>query len=353
MDKQTNHADGGAESRPGRTGQSLSRYRKLMEDYFPSSRHSSTEVKLAACLTEACSVWDASGGAILTATPDGRSLKVLASKGEVSGESFVATGDGSLVARSFARGKHFAVPRLSDQPVLPGNARAASAAIVAIKSGHRVHGVLALWSDTPGQFTEEDITPLTLFSSYLSMLIDVDELGEQLGENILVDPLTGLKNRAQFEMRLHEETSRAGRYGQQVSLLVVDIDHLEDYNRACGHIMGNLALSDIASILDRGTREVDFVSRIGADEFGVILPETHRLGALKLAARLRDAVASYPFPAPKDETAASISVTIGVSSFPSVAKDDHEMLQRAYAALRLAKVKGDGVKLWDEKDPVT
>ncbi len=329
----------------------LSRFRRLMEHYFPSSRHSSSAVKLAACLTEACSIWDASGGAILSSTPDGRSLQVLLSKGGAPRGSSFPTGGSDLASSCYARGKHLAVPELESQQVLPGGPKAESAACIAIKSGHRVHGVFALWSDQAGTFTDEEVTPLSLFGSYLAMLAEVDELGDQLGENILIDPLTGLKNRAQFEMRLHEEVSRAARYGLQVSLLVVDIDHLEEYNRACGHMLGNLALSDIASILDRGTREVDFVSRIGADEFGVILPETHRLGALKLAERLRDAVASYPFPGPDKQASSNITITLGVAAFPTSAGDDRELLERSYMALRIAKANGDGVKLWDEKEP--
>ena len=352
MDEKAN-ADQAPNEKQARANLAMTRYRKLMDDYFPSSRHSSSAVKLAACLTEASMIWDVSGAAILASTPDGRTLQVLVSRGGMPRGASVPTGDKSLVSASYARGKHFSIPDMEGQQILVGGPAAASAACIAIKSGHRVHGVLALWSDSMGRFSDQDITPLSLFGSYLAMLIEVDELGEQLGENILVDPLTGLKNRAQFEMRLHEEVSRAGRYNLQVSLLVVDIDHLEDYNRACGHMMGNLALSDIASILDRGTREVDFVSRIGSDEFGVILPETHRLGAVKLAERLRDAVASYPFPAPEGETAASITVSIGVASFPSAAKDEREMLDRAYVALRLAKSQGQGVKLWEEKDPVS
>jgi len=153
-------------------------------------------------------------------------------------------------------------------------------------------------------------------------------------------------------MRLHEEVSRAGRYNLQVSLLVVDIDHLEDYNRACGHMMGNLALSDIASILDRGTREVDFVSRIGSDEFGVITARdaqawrgeagraAPRRGWRRTRSRRREG-----------ETAASITVSIGVASFPSAAKDEREMLDRAYVALRLAKIPRPGSQALGGKRP--
>ena len=167
-------------------------------------------------------------------------------------------------------------------------------------------------------------------------------------ENLIVDPLTGLHNRRQFEYRLQQEAHRAERYTLTVSLIIFDIDNLEEYNNTCGHMLGNLALSDIASIFNRGAREVDFVARIGGDEFALILPETNRLGALRVADRLRGDVAAYPFPIPDDRTSANLTVSAGISSYPGSADNEQDLLARAYRALELAKSEGtDSVKLWE------
>lgn len=322
-----------------------------MTDYFPSSKSSSTSVKFAACLTEAVALWGASGGAILTAEPGSSYLVLAAERGvDLDRDLRIQTTGGALTARCFSRGKDEVVADLSSEEsyLLPG-IEAASAACVSVKAGSSVHGLLLLWSHEKSHFSEGDLVPLALFSNYVSLLLEIDELGEKLGENLIIDPLTGLHNRRQFEHRLHLEVTRAKRYTLHVSLVIFDVDHLDDYNESCGHMLGNLALSDIASIFKKGTREVDFVARIGGDEFAVLLPETNRLGALRLADRLRQNVAAYPFPVQEESSSASLTVTAGISSLPGSADNEQELLTRAYAALELAKAEGTNViMLWDE-----
>lgn len=322
-----------------------------MEDYFPASRNSSTPVKLAACLAEVSTIWSASGCAILTGVPGGGTLSLSSARGvELPKDLAVPAGGASLTARCFRFGKNRVVGDLSleTEEFLPG-VKAASAACVTIKSGTSASGVLLLWSDVKEHFAEKDLVPLSLFGYYVAMIRDVDELGEKLGENLMIDPLTGLHNRRQFDHRIHQEVSRAERYTLNVSLVILDIDHLDEYNSSCGHMLGNLALSDIASILEKGTREVDFVARIGGDEFACILPETNRLGAVRVAERLRSEVAAYPFPIPDDQAAASLTVTGGIASCPGSASNEHELLAKAFQALELAKKEGaNNVKLWKD-----
>jgi diguanylate cyclase (GGDEF)-like protein len=206
-----------------------------------------------------------------------------------------------------------------------------------------------LWSDKEKHFKETDLDYLALFADYLAVLLEVDELSERLGENMLLDPLTVLHNRKQFDKRMREEVMRASRYSINLSLVVIDIDNLEEYNNNCGHMLGNLALSDIASVLKKGVREVDFVARIGGDEFGILLPETTRLGALRFADRMRSQIAAYPFPLPDEHTSTQLTVCAGVANFPSTAGDEIRLLACAYEALSLAKEEGpDHIRLWGE-----
>lgn len=329
----------------------VKRFRRLLDDYFPTSKHSSSAVKLAACLTEAATVWAATGGAVLTGARGGKTLALAAGRGDIPRDVTAIANDGSLAARCFSRGKQLSVADLSEEesPLIHG-IEAASAACVPVKAGDVVLGVLVLWSDDVGHFSDDDLGPLSLFGQYVAILLEVDELGDRLGENLLVDPLTGLHNRRQFDSRLRQEVERARRYTLQVSLIIFDIDSLESYNEACGHMMGNLALSDIASILERGTREVDFVARVGGDEFATVLPETNRLGAIRLADRLRAEIAAYPFPVPEDKASANITVSAGVAAFPSSAGDEQELLARCYQALDEAKREGgDNIKLYQEE----
>jgi diguanylate cyclase (GGDEF)-like protein len=334
------------------TTEVVRRYRRLLEDYFPTSRNSSTAVKLASCLTEATSLWHAAGGVILTGTEGVNALAVTAQRGvDLQRDATIKIEPGTFLDRCINRGKHEALTDLSSEEgeLLPG-VKAGSALCMAIKSGTSTRGALLLWCDLPDAVSAEDIPPLTLFAYYIALLLDVDDLGDRLGENLVTDPLTGLHNRRQFDHRLHQELLRARRYTLNMSLVVMDIDNLEEYNAACGHMLGNLALSDISSILLKGTREVDLVSRIGGDEFGLILPETNRLGALRLTDRLRSEVAGYPFPAPENSTSVNLTVSAGIANFPSSSGSDEELLAKAFRALDLARKEGqDSIKLWDDK----
>lgn len=324
-------------------------YRRQLEDYFPTSRQSSTAVKLASCLTETAAIWSCDGVALLTGPTGSDKLSLLRGFGEMPFDLVVPARGDSPIARCFMRGKNTVYADLSEDRLMPG-IKAESAACVAVKAGQTVLGVMVLWSNETDHFSEGDLTMMSLFGNYLALLLEVDELSEKLGENLLMDPLTGLHNRRQFETRLRHEIQRAKRYALQVSLVVFDVDSLEEYNKSCGHMLGNLALSDIASILKNGTREVDFTARTGEDEFAALLPETGRLGAIRLAERLRSEIASYPFPVPEDDGSVSITVSAGIASYPSGASDEHELYQNAYRALEETKMNGpNSIKLWEEQ----
>lgn len=332
-----------------RTELMIARYRRLWDDYFPTSQHSSTTVKLTACVTEASALWEASGGMILVCS-GGDGLTVAAVRGTgVSVESRIGLDDSSIASSCFTRGKVELVAGTGDgREVLPGVATA-SAVCLPVLNGSEVRGVLVLLSDENGHFDENDLTPLSLFAYYTAMVLEVDELSDRLGENLTIDQLTGLHNRRSFDRKLRDEVTRASRYSINLSLAVFDIDSLERYNNLCGYTLGNLALSDIAEIFRKGAREVDFVARIGADEFGVILPETTRLGALRFADRVRSDVAAYPFPVADEMESASLTVCAGVANFPSSRTDDLGLLANAYEALAMAKGNGpDNIKLWGE-----
>lgn len=328
----------------------VSRYRRLWDDYFPTSQHSSTPVKLTACLTEAAALWGAGGGVILIEVAGTNLLVVAAARGAgLAGDTRVSLPAGSFISESYSRGKMEQVEGLPDgYEILPG-VKAGSAVCLPILSGASIKGVLLLWSEEKGHFKEIDFNSLSLFTYYVAILLQVDELGERLGENLVIDPLTGLHNRRQFDRRLRDEVLRASRYSTNLSLVVFDVDDLDGYNSTCGYTLGNLALSDIANIFSKGVREVDAVARIGADEFGVILPETTRIGALRFADRMRSDIAAYPFPVIDEQASASITVCAGISNFPRGASDEASLVANAYEALEVARRQGpDSINLYGE-----
>jgi len=333
----------------GSDAQALKHLNRLLGNYIPTSRHSTTSVKLAACLTEAASAFRASGAVIMAGKQGGEKLALIAQHGtELPRDFTVASRSDFLLARCFTRGKPNVQEDLSgvEKELLPG-IDAVSAALLPIKSSQSSLGILGLWSNEADHAW--DLTAISPFAYYVAVLLEVDDLGNKLEENLVIDPLTGLHNRKQFEYRLRQEAHRAERYTLTVSLIIFDIDNLDEYNSTCGHMLGNLALSDIASIFQEGAREVDFVARTGGGEFALILPETNRLGAIKVADRLRGDVASYPFPVPDDQTSASLTVSAGIASYPGSADNERDLLANAYRALESAKSEGtDSIKLWED-----
>lgn len=335
------------EEAPAGAGELVRHLRRVLEDYFPASRHSTTSVKMAACLTEAVVAWHADGGVILRADRTGATLSVEALRGFDMPPGYSLKARGDLPVQScFFSGKPVSVEcaTFEGTHVMPG-VTAGSAVCVPVHGDSGVKGVLAIWSEDAKH--SWDVTILHLFACYIAMIIEYDELEEKLADNLVLDPLTGLHNRREFDRRLHLEVERARRYTLDLSLVVFDIDNLEEYNASCGRMLGNLAVSDIAVILGNGTREVDFVARLGDDEFGLLLPETNRLGAVRLAERLREQVAVYPFPVPEDRASATLTVSAGVSSFPAAADSEEEMLVRAYRALADAQEQSNTVRLWE------
>ncbi|MBT0772182.1 EAL domain-containing protein [Kineosporia sp. J2-2] len=97
---------------------------------------------------------------------------------------------------------------------------------------------------------------------------------EQSPDAEFTDPLTGLANRRAWDDALRSEDARAARYASSAAVLVLDIDGLRRVNAGAGHSTGDDLLITTAAVLSGRMRSVDFVARIGGDEFGVLMPET-------------------------------------------------------------------------------
>ncbi|MDD5748252.1 MAG: sensor domain-containing diguanylate cyclase [Actinomycetota bacterium] len=327
----------------------LRKFNELLNNYFPSSRTSSTDVKLTACLSELVNLLKASGAAIFVLSPDEKSLIPISIIGaEMSDKLAIPLSETSIVTSTFLNGKSKIATNLEQEELFFSTAATPKSCLSTFFGTKKNMGMLFLWSCEPTIFEIDDLEICKLFTSYVAVLEEVDMLSSKLIESVAVDPLSGLFNLRQFEQKLHLETSRAKRYGLVFSLIVTEIDNYVEYNRKCGSLLGNLALSDVASIFLKEIREFDFAARIGEYRFSVILPETGRLGALSLARRLGEKVGSYPFPAPEDHKSIPISLSTGISSYPSGANNEEELVENAVQALESAKREGPGtIKIWE------
>jgi two-component system cell cycle response regulator len=200
-------------------------------------------------------------------------------------------------------------------------------------------GLLAFAGGQHMAVAREDHRLLSALADQVYIVLDNARLYRRVQVMAVHDDLTGLHNFRYLRERLAEEFARAGRYGSEMSLVLMDIDHFKAVNDRCGHQVGNLVLTQIVAVLRSQIRDLDVAARYGGEEFAVILPMTGVKGALEVGERLRRAVAGARFGTEEDPL--QLTVSLGVASFPAmpVAAPD-ELITAADNALYVAKDDG-------------
>ncbi|HSG05016.1 MAG TPA: sensor domain-containing diguanylate cyclase, partial [Nitrospiria bacterium] len=156
-----------------------------------------------------------------------------------------------------------------------------------LKSEGKIMGILYVDDFKTREFSQRELSLLSLLSTYAAMAIEKTRLLESSRLEAITDELTGLYNHRHFRKQLNLEINRAERYRRSASLMMIDIDYFKQYNDANGHIKGNEVLKNLGRILKDVSREVDIVARYGGEEFAIIMPETERKEAQILSERVR------------------------------------------------------------------
>jgi diguanylate cyclase (GGDEF)-like protein len=193
----------------------------------------------------------------------------------------------------------------------------------------------------------EDVRLLTLLAAWTAMALENLRLAQNVEKLAVTDDLTQVYNYRFLKSALRREIKRAGRFRQELSIVMMDVDNLKAYNDRHGHLRGSFLLRELAGLMAAQVRSFDLVAKYGGDEFTVILPQTGREGAMVVGERMRASVELHAFPL---VARGAITVSLGVATFPADAGDPMSLLQAADRALYLAKQNGKNrcETLWPE-----
>ncbi len=200
-------------------------------------------------------------------------------------------------------------------------------------------GVLQLTRRGPEKpFEREDLELLLLFAVQAGVALENVRLYSQVEHLATTDPLTGLANRRSFQDSLESEVDRAARYGDSLSLLMMDIDHFKLINDSYGHAIGDQVLRNLGRVFRANVRRHDLACRIGGEEFAVIVPNATKEKAMLLAQRLLESVRKADLFDSKIQR--EVTISIGLASYPEDAKTMDELMKSADDVLYDAKRSG-------------
>jgi diguanylate cyclase (GGDEF)-like protein len=154
----------------------------------------------------------------------------------------------------------------------------------------------------------------------------------------ITDGLTGAYTRRYFIERFDEEIKRSSLHRSSLSFLMIDADHFKMINDEHGHLAGDQVLKEISRIIQENVREIDIVGRFGGEEFCVVLPDTDLEGAIVVAERIRKSAEKRTIKA--YDSALRVTLSIGLSMFPSDGIVVEELMDKADWALYRAKSQG-------------
>lgn len=156
-------------------------------------------------------------------------------------------------------------------------------------------------------------------------------------QKALIDPLTGLPNRAAWSERLDHEVNTWHQRGNSLSLAMLDLDHFKRINDGYGHLAGDKVLKIIANVLRKYLRPNDFIARFGGEEFVLLMPDSALEEALAVGEGLRAAIEACPFHFKGEPV--TITMSMGLAQFQPGERSDLA-LKRADEALYRAKAAG-------------
>jgi len=212
-------------------------------------------------------------------------------------------------------------------------------------------GVLHFQMIEPGESPQPVMALATMFAEQVGLSVANIRLRQELRDQSIRDPLTGLYNRRYMEEMLERETLRAVRAEQGLGVLMLDLDHFKNFNDTYGHDAGDTVLREAAGFLLKSVRAEDIVCRFGGEEFIVILPVADLKVTQARAERIRSKLRELPV-LHQGQSLGMVTVSVGVAELPQHGTSRKELIEAADAALYRAKREGrDRVVIADDAPP--
>lgn len=197
-----------------------------------------------------------------------------------------------------------------------------------------------IWCTIPalltGALAITSSSSILFYSLYKNAYESINKLKEQSS----MDKLTELYNRSYLDPFLESEIDAAKKENQQISVIMVDMDHFKEINDTYGHIVGDHVLTIFAQVVLKCIRKTDIIARYGGDEFIVVLPDTDTETAKSVAERIREDVSETYIPPIDGVVISSIHCSVGISTYPVHCDSKNSLIKTSDLALYMAKKSG-------------
>lgn len=201
-------------------------------------------------------------------------------------------------------------------------------------------GVVSVWRDDRA-FTDDEQSLFHYLAGQAAVSVENVGLHEVVERQAVTDELTGLANRRRFQETLTGEVERAKRFGQDLGLVMLDIDNFKKVNDTYGHQQGDLVLKEVARVLRESAREIDEPARYGGEELACVLPGTDLTGAHNFGERVREGIEALELPVlGGDGETMQVTASLGAAALPASGGEPRELVAAADEALYEAKRSG-------------
>jgi diguanylate cyclase (GGDEF)-like protein len=211
----------------------------------------------------------------------------------------------------------------------------------------RPHGLLLFHAKN---WNSESAALLNRYQFVIESTFDNATIHEEIKEVSMRDGLTGLFNVRHFKQLFLEEIRKAQSHGSHFSFLFFDVDHFKKFNDTHGHPAGDRVLKQVAALMrEFFNKETDILARYGGEEFVVLIKDTVGQDAMQRAEIFRAAVERDHFEGEETQPLGKLTVSIGVSAYPTHGKTMSEVIQAADDALYEAKKTSRNTVVWGKE----